>query len=230
MDWHEFGPRMNSLGPWVNAVEYEGRIFVDPSLKEPTLAQSSPRRIRADQFIRAFPEARAVLEFGSLECADTVAMLKRGVEHVTAVEARLENIRRGSFVLELHDCSSRVNLVHGDVESMDLRSLGRHDAVFCTGLLYHLRNPENLLRNVSVISPNLFLQTHYAQDSGRADASCQFAEDYPEPRIRGLHPMSTWLTRIGLIEVLQRIGYTVETVEDSSINGAASITLAARRY
>jgi SAM-dependent methyltransferase len=45
----------------------------------------------------------------------------------------------------------------GDAERFDLASLGRFDAVFCYGLLYHLENPIAALRNMAAACGELLL-------------------------------------------------------------------------
>jgi len=70
---------------------------------------------------------------------------------VVCVDGRAENIealRRRHPELEAHVV---------DVERTPLQGLGRFDAVFCYGLLYHLENPLAALRNCAAVCDDLFL-------------------------------------------------------------------------
>ncbi len=92
------------------------------------------------------PRARRILELGSLEGAHTVQLAARpGVEEVVAIEGRAANIRKAELVTRLLEVRN-VRYVEANLETTDLLAqFGRFDAIFCSGLLYHLPEPWKLI-------------------------------------------------------------------------------------
>ena len=70
---------------------------------------------------------------------------------VLSTDARPENVAR---VRELYPQLETCTL---DAENDDVGRLGRFDVVFCYGLLYHLENPIQALRNVASACDDLLL-------------------------------------------------------------------------
>ena len=54
-----------------------------------------------------------------------------------------------------------VELLCVDLETFDLRVLGRFDAVLCSGVLYHLTKPWRLFAALAALTDRLFVWTHY---------------------------------------------------------------------
>jgi SAM-dependent methyltransferase len=211
-----------SHGPWVTRFRigdrtYGGKVdLVDDG--------------RIDRFTDAFPEARSVLELGSLEGAHSFSLARR-LERVIALEGREENIARAQFVQGLLKIDN-VTFVEADLESTPLESFGLFDAVFCVGLLYHLPRPWLLLDQLAGVAPNVFLQTHYAE---RAETTVDgmpgrtYREHGRRDPLSGLSPESFWLTIPALTERLEQSGYTVEVLEaDVSHRNGPIVTLTAR--
>jgi SAM-dependent methyltransferase len=217
--------RAAELGPWVNAFEYDGAVYpADPHVPP-------PRAGRAQGFFNSFPKAKRILELGALEGADTVRLARRPGVSVVAVEGRPENLSRAGFVIELHGLTN-VRLVQGDVEQMDLRSLGDFDVVLCAGLLYHLQRPWDLLRSVADVSDGLFLSTHYWGDSSLTHEANGYAlklvhEDHPEPRTRALTETTQWFDRPSLMKALKDVGFGAsEIVHERTTPTVCDIVLA----
>jgi SAM-dependent methyltransferase len=185
---------------------------------------------RIEQFSGAFPEARSVLELGSLEGAHSFSLARRA-DRVVAVEGREENIARAEFVRELLKVEN-VTFVEADLATTPLVQFGTFDAVFCVGLLYHLPKPWLLLDQFAGVAPNLFLQTHYAEreessvDGMPGRTYREFGRDDP---LSGLSSESFWLTIPALTERLEQSGYAVEILEaDTGHKNGPIVTLAAR--
>jgi SAM-dependent methyltransferase len=211
-----------SRGPWVTRFRIGGRTYGGKA----DLVDDG----RIAQFAAAFPEARSVLELGSLEGAHSFSLAHRA-NRVVAVEGRRENIARAQFVQALLDVEN-VTFVEADLETTPLDRFGRFDAVFCVGLLYHLPKPWVLLDQLAGVAPNLFLQTHYAE---HAEATVDgmpgrtYREHGRADPLSGLSPESFWLTIPALTERLERSGYAVEVLEaDVSHRNGPIVTLAAR--
>ena len=84
--------------------------------------------------------------------------LSQGCE-VVALDGRPENIA------ELRRRHPTVRAIVGDVETFDLRSLGRFDIVHCLGLLYHLENPLAALKNLHRVCDGVLLLETIIADS-----------------------------------------------------------------
>lgn len=192
------------LAPWVfkfriNGTDYGGEIS---ALGDP----------RVEQFLRFAPTAEAILELGSLEGAHTFILAERpGVKRVLALEGREVNLRKARFVQELLRVEN-VEFVQTNLEGGDLTALGKFDAVFCSGLLYHLPEPWKLIQQLPAIAPRLFIWTHYATESeaqilpdGRR-GKIHF-EGGPDEPLSGMSSTATWLTLESLIMSLTKSGY-----------------------
>jgi SAM-dependent methyltransferase len=212
-----------SRGPWVTRFRIGDRTYggkVD-------LVEDA----RIERFAAAFPDARSVLELGSLEGAHSISLARR-VEHVVAVEGRHESIARARFVQELLGVAN-VTFVEADLETTPLEQFGRFDAVFCVGLLYHLPQPWLLLDQLAAVAPRVLLQTHYAAS---AEATVdglpgrRYREHGRRDPLSGLSPSSFWLTLPALTGRLEQGGYAVELLEDDpSHRHGPIVTVAARK-
>ncbi len=171
---------------------------------------------RIDQFFEHFPNVRTILELGSLEGGHTFVLARRpGVERVLALEARVSNIAKARFVQKLLQIDN-AQFVEADLEKSDLTRFGTFDAVFCSGLLYHLPEPWKLIEQIPRITPRLFIWTHYADDP---HANVVFGdlrgkehmEGGPGEPLSGMSAKSLWLTLDSLLKLLTSAGF--ETVQ-----------------
>ncbi len=167
---------------------------------------------RVDQFFRFAPTARTILELGSLEGAHTFMLADRpGVKRVLALEGRELNLRKARFVQELLHVRN-AEFAQVNLENNDLAAVGKFDAVFCSGLIYHLPEPWKLITELPAIAPKLFIWTHYAADS-EADVVSDglrgriHVEGGASEPLSGMSPTATWLTLGSLITTLTTVGY-----------------------
>jgi SAM-dependent methyltransferase len=198
-------------------------------------ATSFRRDHRIEHFFKAFPHAQTVLELGPLEGAQTIELLRRPqVRRVVGIEARASNIEKAKFVQGLLGIEN-VELIQANLEEFDLTTLGKFDAVFCCGLLYHLSTPWKLIEQIAKVSENLFIWTHYS-DETRADQTVnglrghfQTEGGMNESR-SGLGPTSFWMTLESLTKILTQSGYkAIDVIENNldHVNGPV-VSLAAR--
>lgn len=214
------------LKPWVTKFTIGGREYGG------TFDAMNDGRI--NQFLRRFPDAKTVLELGSLEGGHTFAVARREtVERVVGVEGRQANVDRARCVQRLLGANN-VEFVTANIESFDLRSLGMFDAVFCVGLLYHLPRPWEVIARIAQVTRSVFIWTHYASDE-KADrvASGYRGLGYKEfgmaDPLSGMSRESFWPTLDALRLMLSTYGFTnVQIIEDKPDhpNGPA-VTLAA---
>ncbi len=133
------------------------------------------------------------------------------VARVVGIEAREGNVARARLALSLLP-TPKVEFVLGNLETMDLSPLGSFDAVFCSGLLYHLPRPWELLARLPGVAPDLFLWTHYAPSSrARGEeggyAGIAVGEFGLEDPLSGMSAGSFWPTLPSLVSMLRASGY-----------------------
>lgn len=199
----ELGRDFDSCRPWVTGFEIDGQTYGG--------GFRPPARLR-EQFAQAFPGVRTILELGSLEGGHTFPLASLvGVERVVAIEGRSENVERARVVqrgLGVQD----VEFVIGDLETMDIAALGSFDAVFCTGLLYHLPRPWELLRRLAVVSDRIYVWTQCADEAISGHEAGGYAgRSYDEwgrwEPLSGLSLTSFWPTRDELLRMLADAGF-----------------------
>jgi SAM-dependent methyltransferase len=208
-------------GPWITrfvigGVELGGDF--DPAVGD-----------RVGQFFQAFPEARSILELGPLEGGHTFDLAQRpGVIRVLAAEARAANIVRAKFVQELLEVRN-VEFVEMNLENAELTAFGKFDAVFCSGVLYHLPEPWKLVAEIRRVTSKLFVWTHYVPE---ADADFvvgelrgqEHLEGGPNEPRSGMSPKSLWLTLPSIIKLLKAAGFdSVRILANTPEKGIVSL-------
>src|ERR1035437_4088658 len=103
-------------------------------------------------------KGKTIVDLGCLEGGYTVEFARAGFE-ATGMEAREQNVERCDFV------ASQLALPNLHFVRDDVRNLGNYapfDAIFCSGLLYHLDRPATYLRLLAQQANHLLiLHTHY---------------------------------------------------------------------
>jgi SAM-dependent methyltransferase len=208
----ELTSQFAELAPWIYQFRIDGADYGG--------AISAVGDKRVERFFDFAPRAGTILELGSLEGAHSFILAQHpGVERVLAVEGRESNLRKARFVRELLQIRN-VDFVQANLEQTDLAALGKFDAVFCCGLLYHLPAPWKLLEQLSTVAPVLFIWTHYAAEAEARDIGNglrgkihhEGGEDEP---LSGMSPTATWLTLDSLLSVLKASGFAkTEVIHD----------------
>jgi Methyltransferase domain len=202
------------LGPWIFQFKIDGQNYGG--------GVSVAGDARVDQFFRFAPQAETILELGSLEGAHTFILAQRpGVRRVLALEGRELNLRKARFVQEQLRVPN-VTFAQANLENSDLAAFGKFDAVFCSGLIYHLPEPWKLISQLPAIAPNLFIWTHYAAETDTEVVSGDLRgqihpEGGPAEPLSGMSATATWLTLGSLITSLTRSGYGSVRVIDNDL-------------
>ena len=189
---------------------------------------------RISQFFQYFPNVSTILELGALEGGHSFALANRPVvKRVTAAEGRPLNIQKALFVQGLIG-AEKVEFLQANLENFELSALGTFDAVFCSGLLYHLPEPWTLIQRCAQVSPNLFLWTHYAGENEAEEKVHGLRGKWHEEGglgdpLSGLSKKSFWPTLGSLISMLTQNGFkTVYLIENQlDHRHGFAITLAA---
>lgn len=192
-------------GTWISRFVINGKTYggTFDAVTDPRLAL----------FWRAFPEAKTILELGSLEGGHTIGLaLAPGVRRVLGVEGREKNLAKARLALRLMK-AQKAELVQADLEIADLKTFGTFDAVFCSGLLYHLPAPWKLIEQFPAVSPHLFLWTHYCHDEQADTGLAGFrgriqSEGGADEPLSGLSADSFWPTLGSLIKMLTTVGFS----------------------
>jgi len=195
-----FAAELERLGPWTTRFRLHGQTM-----------GGSYEVGEDDPLLRAFreraPLARRVLELGCMEGGRTFPLSRR-VGQVLAVDARREHLERARFI-ERQLGVLNTTFVELDLESADLSTFGTFDAIFNVGLLYHLADPAQLLRQCAEVAPEMLLWTHVVDDSDTEHRGYRgrFTTENPTDRIGGLRSRSFRPERAELVRMLDDCGW-----------------------
>lgn len=173
--------------------------------------------VRPGQFFQLVPAARRILELGSCQGGGTFQLAKRPGSEIVAVEGRDYNIAKARFAQRLLGISE-VTFIEANLETYPLASLGRFDAVYCVGLLYHLPKPWELLARLQGVSDVIYLNTHYCRASRAARTvdgyeGADWRESGFKDPLSGLSTWSFWPTLNSLSKMLLDAGFLPKIVE-----------------
>jgi hypothetical protein len=117
-------------------------------------------RIRSAIEVLGGVEGKRVVELGPLEAGHTFMLVESGAASVTAVEASTRAYLKCLVVKELLDLQ-RARFLFGDFVEYLRSSQEQFDFCMASGVLYHMRNPVELLELISRSARELYLWTHY---------------------------------------------------------------------
>jgi hypothetical protein len=186
-----------------------------------------------------------IIELGPLEAAHTYSLENLGAASITAVEANAEAFLKCLIVKELLGLS-RSRFLHGDVVQYLSANPPKADLIFCSGILYHMANPIELIRLMCSASDKIFVWTHYYSEgshpskfSPRKAEVDGFQTTYWTQRyggsssgfLGGINKGSCWLERDSIFSAFQHFGLQKITVIEDNPNhpNGPAITFAASR-
>ncbi len=103
----------------------------------------------------------SVLDLGCKEGYNALDFCDLGASRVLGVEARASYIEEA--VKEKESGSyEKADFILGDARIIDEAGLGSFDICLCSGLLYHMKDPVDLLMRIGKMSRSLVLETHVA--------------------------------------------------------------------
>lgn len=101
-----------------------------------------------------------VLELGPLEAAHTYLLGRLGATEITAVEANTEAFLKCLVVKEALGLTN-ARFLCGDLVAYLAACDRRFDLIFCSGVLYHMSDPMDLIRLIAERTDRCFVWTHY---------------------------------------------------------------------
>lgn len=177
---------------------------------------------------------KRVLELGPLEGAHTMMLTTRGAD-VLAIEANQRAFLRCLTVKEVFGLS-RARFLLGDFLKYLSSNPPRFDFVLASGVLYHMLDPVGFLQSLAAAADTIGLWTHYFDPAAFTQRGQVPANFVLEPRrintgtreielydqkyldalkwsgfCGGIRSGSVWMTREGILGILEDAGFIVET-------------------
>jgi SAM-dependent methyltransferase len=171
-----------------------------------------------------------ILELGPLEGGHSYMIQKAGAKSVTSIESNRRAFQKCLCVKEVFNLD-RVQFKLGDFNEY-LKYPSRHfDAVIASGVLYHMTDPVTSLINMTKVSDQIFLWTHY-YDQKILNSGAQTRTHFVEPHAvivndfngtgarryyqsslewngfcGGSEPHAVWLSKDTILAVLKNQGF-----------------------
>ena len=175
-------------------------------------------------------DGMAVLELGPLEGAHTYQIERLGAKSILAIEANVEAFLKCLIVKEIAGLQKAKFLLGDFVEYLS-DAPDKFDMVFCSGVLYHMVDPINLIRLINMVTDKVFVWTHYYEPGvgehrvPRKVNRFGLSLTYYELEYRGMNdgkfwggnkPVAAWLEKEAITHAFQHFGYSkIDIVEES---------------
>lgn len=188
--------------------------------------------VRIDWAVEHFGDftGRTVLELGPLEGGHTYQLEQQGAAAILAIEANTSAYLRCLVIKDLLDMK-RARFVCGDFMAFLRENQQQFDVCFASGVLYHMRNPAELIGLLARTTGRVLLWTHYYDHgvlSQRPDFATRFTQAQPA-EYQGFHytmhrqdyqveldlatfcggsaPYSNWMSRDEILACLHYFGF-----------------------
>ena len=221
--------RLAIRSPWMASFTIEGQEYGS--------GLNHAFDVRPPDFFRHFPNAARILELGACQGGGTFQLARHpGLREIIAIEGRAFNLEKAEFVRKLLGVGN-VRFLLGNLETFDFAPLGKFDAVYCVGVLYHLPKPWELLTKLAKVADYLYINTHYSPHNEIAMSLSGYEGKrwnefgYDDP-LSGMSAWSFWPTLRSLADMLLRSGFVPEILETDTIGLGQSphgTTIIARR-
>jgi Methyltransferase domain len=172
-----------------------------------------------------------VLEPGPLEAAHTFLLKGLGAAEIVAVEANTEAFLKCLIVKEVLALTN-ARFLCGDILAYLKECDRRFDLVFCSGVLYHMSDPVDLIRLIALRTDKCFVWTHYYSRDNRNDKAARterkvsrygFDTTYYESAYGdsdssrfwgGNRPVQAWMEKEQILAAFSHFGFTHSSVLD----------------
>jgi hypothetical protein len=121
-------------------------------------------------------ENKTILELGPLEAGHTYMLEKADAASITAIEANSRAYLKCLVIKEVMQLK-KSQFLYGDFVEFLKTNLIRFDTCIASGVLYHMKNPAELIALAAKASNQFFLWTHYYDAEVLADRS-DFAQKF----------------------------------------------------
>jgi Protein of unknown function (DUF1698) len=118
-----------------------------------------------------------ILELGPLEAGHSYMVEKAGAASVTAIESNTRAYLKCLIIKEILELK-RVKFLCGNFIEYLRSNPGKFDICFASGVLYHMKNPAELISLISEVSEQVYIWTHY-YDSNIVQNNLRFSHKFP---------------------------------------------------
>lgn len=174
-------------------------------------------------------EGARVLELGPLEAGHTYILQKKGAASILAIEANTRAYLKCLVIKELLELN-RAKFLLGDFVAYLRQNTEQFDLCVASGVLYHMKQPAELLHLISKASQKLILWTHYYNpdnihlnphlfEASTTENYLGFEHTIHRQNYRqealsnsgfcgGMQHFSYWMTRADILRGLAHFGFT----------------------
>jgi hypothetical protein len=169
-----------------------------------------------------------VLELGPLEGAQTYQLEQMGARSIVAIEANAEAFLKCLVVKEVASLRN-AQFFLGDFVEYLAHCKERFDLVFASGVLYHMRDPINLIHLIASVTDRCFVWTHHYDAAHPGAAAMKpkvvtshgveatyYQFDYPDMNydkfFGGNKPTTSWMERGTILNTFRHVGFDQITV------------------
>ena len=215
----------------------------------PMFGPSDRRPSLAAQFLGFSPgtlKGMKILELGPLEGAHTYQLVHLGADDVLAIESNSEAFLKCLVVKEILQIP-RCRFLLGDCLTFMQETTDKFDMIFCSGILYHMSDPFEMIKAISKHTDRVFLWTHYHDQKRSCDSpripkqvvcdgfQLTFYElEYGDTSYGkfwgGNMPTASWLTKEGVEQCFLHFGFELTIHENDLVHeGGPNIMATALR-
>ncbi len=184
-----------------------------------------------------------VLEVGPLEGAHTRDLIKLGAEHVLAIESNITAFMKCLVVKELAQLP-RCTFMLGDAQKYLQETAERFSLIYCSGVLYHMEDPFEMLRAMTSRTDKIFIWTHFCLEEKPSKPPVSvtrdgleltyFESEYLETSASnafwgGIAPRAHWMSKEGIHKSLAHLGFSMRIVDEIDHEQTPSFSFVATR-
>jgi protein-L-isoaspartate O-methyltransferase len=231
--------QFEALGPWITGFDfggnhYGGQYRADTDSRVLRFISTFRERLAASNRGRGQP--LRILECGCLEGGHTRVLAQAFPEAtITAVDVRETSLQKARYILSSSGITN-VRLTKENLNEPSAALTQQYDAIFCVGLLYHLRQPAQFLVRAAQATGFLWLSTIVCAEPEATlvedDYRGRFFGEAIEHPLSGVNPQSFQPTIGSLADMLWAAGFNEILLLEKSItpdgNGPAVLLKAQR--
>jgi SAM-dependent methyltransferase len=224
-------------GEWSSSLPLQSGLKTTPGSAN---LFEDPRIDYAEKAFGGF-KGKRILELGPLEAGHSYMLHQKGAAQIVAVEANSRAYMKSLCIKEIYGLN-KLKLLYGDFRAFFQKGCECFDIIIASGVLCHVTDPLQLIKQISCVSDNLYISTHYYDPDiikTRFDLHSKFGE-LETVEINGSYyqsieyyydgalnwngfcggpaPSSRWLTRYSILEYLKANGYNNIDVSHESKN------------
>ena len=176
MNKEKIRKEVENLAPWVGGpIWLTDDVFTEERInKDPRIKGKINYKIfwYVDAVERALGglKGKRLLDIGSNCGYVPLEASLRGAKEVVSVEPHPENHKRCSLVYETRGLlNNGITLIKDDMETIDVNSLGKFDAIFFCGTVYHCTYPWEILKKYSKMTDTILVESKAAQPAAIND-------------------------------------------------------------